>query len=93
MTDPAKSLNRLDPSDGILGSEMPPRFAEALEQVRTIIAHCEAAKIPNDTLLAALMAELMPRLVGTYGPAGVASVFGRLAGAIADVGKPFLATQ
>lgn len=74
---PAQGL--LDPVDDASGVELPPGFAEALEQVRAVIARCEKAGIPNDTLLAALMTELMPRLVRAYGPDGVASVLNQLA--------------
>ena len=69
----------LEPVDDASGAELPPRFAEALEQVRAVIARCDRAGIPNDTLLAALMTELMPRLVHAYGPGGVASMLNQLA--------------
>jgi hypothetical protein len=66
----------------------PPRFAEATEIVRAAIRQCEERAIPVDSILAALMTELLPRLVAAYGPHGVAGVFGRLAGEIAAGGAP-----
>jgi hypothetical protein len=66
----------------------PPRFTEAVEIVRAAIRQCEQREIPVDSILAALMTELLPRLVAAYGPQGVAGVFGRLAGEIATGGAP-----
>ena len=69
----------LEPIDDASSVELPPRFAEALNRVRSGIARWEKAGIPNNTLLAALMTELMPRLVQAYGPGGVASILNQLA--------------
>ena len=66
---------------------LPPQFAEALAEVRAAISRCSDAGIPNDTVLAALMTEVVPRLVSAYGAAGVASLLGQLAGEIATAGK------
>ncbi|MDA0785859.1 MAG: hypothetical protein O3B37_06175 [Proteobacteria bacterium] len=77
----------LEPVDDASGAELPPRFAEALEQVRAVIARCDRAGIPNDTLLAALMTELMPRLVHAYGPGGVASMLNQLALELSSAGS------
>ena len=74
---PAQGL--LKPVDDASGVELPPRFAEVLEQVRAVIVHCDTAGIPSDTLIAALMTELMPRLVQAYGSNGVAAVLNQLA--------------
>ena len=74
---PAQGL--LKPVDDASGVELPPRFAEALEQVRAVIVHCDKAGIPSDTPIAALMTELMPRLVQAYGSNGVAAVLNQLA--------------
>ncbi|MBM3483705.1 MAG: hypothetical protein FJX66_10435 [Alphaproteobacteria bacterium] len=82
---PAQGL--LEPVDDATGVELPPRFAEALEQVRVAIARCDKAGIPNDTLLAALMTELMPRLVQAYGPSGVASSLSQLALELSSAGS------
>ena len=74
-------MGRLD--DGAGDLELPLRFAEALEAIRGAIGGCEAARIPLDTILAAMMTELMPRLVGAYGSGGVAAVLTDLAAHIA----------
>ena len=66
----------------------PPRFAEAVEIVRTAIRECESRGLPTDSVLAALMTELLPRLIAAYGPHGVAGVFGHLAGKIGAGGAP-----
>ena len=73
------SQGLLEPVDDASGVEQPPRFAEALEQVRAVIAPCDKAGIPSDTLIAALMTGLIPRLVQAYGSNGVAAVIGSVA--------------
>ena len=80
---PAQGL--LKPVDDVSGVEQPPRFAEALEQVRAVIARRDNAGIPGDTLIAALMTELMPRLVQAYGSDGVAAVLNQLALDLASI--------
>lgn len=77
----------LEPVDDASSVELPPRFAEALEQVRAVIARCDKDGIPNDTLLAALMTELMPRLVQAYGPGRVASMLNQLALELSSAGS------
>jgi hypothetical protein len=64
-------------------TELPLRFTEALDAIKGAIGGCETARIPTDTILAALMAELMKRLVGAYGPRRVISVLTDLATHIA----------
>jgi len=66
----------------------PPRYGEALESVRAAIARCEAKQIAAGSIVAALVTEMMPRLVSTYGPAGAASALGDLAGFIASGREP-----
>ncbi len=80
---PAQGL--LEPVDDASVVELPPRFVEALDQVRAVIARCDKAGIPSDTLIAALMTELMPRLVQAYGSNGVAAVLNQLALDLASV--------
>jgi hypothetical protein len=82
---PAQGL--LEPVDDASGVERPPRFAQALEQVRAVIARCDRVGIPNDTLLAALMMELMPCLVHAYGPGGGASVLNQLVLELSSAGS------
>ena len=65
------------------GTNLPRYFAEALGAIRGAIGGCETAGIPTDTILAALMAELMPRLVGAYGSYRVIAVLTDLAAHIA----------
>lgn len=79
MSNPKKIRSLLEPLADASDVELPSRFAEAVSHVRQAIALCERANIPNDTLLSALMTELMPRLVSAYGPSRVAFVFERLA--------------
>ncbi len=69
--------------------EGPARFAEALDAIRGAIGGCETAEIPIDTILAALMTELMPRMIGAYGSYRVISVLTDLAAHIAiDIAEP-----
>jgi hypothetical protein len=71
------------------GPDMPLRFAEAIGTIRGAIGGCETAAIPTDTILAAMMAELMPRLVQAYGPGRVVDVLTSLAARVAlDVPEP-----
>jgi hypothetical protein len=86
-------LNLLEPAADASEVKLPPHFAEALTQVRAAISRCTDARIPNDTVLAALMTELMPRLVSAYGPASVARVLRHIAGEIATAGKSPAALQ
>ena len=79
MPDRTESLTLLEPVDDISDVQLPPRLDDALAEVRAAIARCDEAGIAKDTVLAALMTELMPRLVEAYGPSGVASVLDQLA--------------
>ena len=88
MPDRTEALTLLEPVDDISDVQLPPRLADAMAEVRAAIARCDEASIPRDTVLAALMTELMPRLVEAYGPSGVASVLGHLAREISSSGRP-----
>ena len=77
---PAQDL--LEPVGDASGVEPPPRFAEALEQVRALIARCDKTGIPSEPL----MTELMPRLVQGHGSNGVAVVLDRFALELSSVG-------
>ena len=79
MPDPTETFTLLEPVDDISDVQLPPRLADALSEMRTAIERCDEAGIPGDTVLAALMTELMPRLVETYGPNGAASMLRQLA--------------
>jgi len=87
VPDRTEAQTLLEPVDDTTDIQLPPRFAEALAEVRAAIARCDEADMPRDTMLAALMTELMPRLVEAYGSSGVASVLGRLAGEISISGR------
>ena len=87
MPERKETLTLLEPVDDISDVQLPPRLADALAEVRAAIERCDEAGIPRDTVLAALMTELMPRLVEAYGPSGVASVLGQLAHDISSSGK------
>lgn len=86
MPRPLFPQNPLEPVADPSGLEFPPRFKEAVEQVRAMSDRCGSAGIPNETILAALLIELMPRLVDAYGSVGVAAMLGRLAREIAEGG-------
>ncbi len=75
--------NGMEPFDDASEDAFPPRFAEALNLVRDALAAGETTHVPPLTLVAALTAELMPRLVHAYGEETAASVLRRLAAEIA----------
>ena len=83
----------LEPADDGLDVDLPQLFAEAHDQVCAVIERCDKAGVPTDTVLAALMAELMPRLVQAYGSSGVAMMLKRLASEISNTGDPPTALQ
>ena len=87
MPAPKLESDLLDPVDAVSDEDLPPRFTEAHEQICDLIERLKKAGIPTDTVLAALMAELMPRLVQIYGPDGVVMMLKRLAGEISSPGE------
>ncbi len=93
MPDRTEALTLLEPVDDTSDVQLPPRFADALAEVRAAIARCEEARISRDTVLAALMTEFLPRLVEVHGPRGVASVLEQLAQEITNSGGPPSAMQ
>jgi hypothetical protein len=66
---------------------LPDGFAEAIGYIRAALAACSREGIPQETVLAALMAELMPMLSACYGPRGVSAVLGKVAAAMGDIAK------
>ena len=68
----------------MLPPDPPPRFADAVDATRSMIAACEAEGIPADSILAAMMVELLPRMVAAYGQQGVVGILHRFAAEIAD---------
>ena len=88
MPDRTETFTLLEPVDDTSDVQLPPRLADALAEVRTAIERCNEAAIPSDTVLAALMTELLPRLVEAYGPSGAASMLRQLAHEISTSGGP-----
>lgn len=78
----------LEPLEKISSDPLPPRFGDALIEVRAAIARCHTAGIPEDTTLAALLVETMPRLVEAYGAEGAAAMLGQLTQEISEAGRP-----
>lgn len=59
-------------------------FGEALLCIRSALAECDALHVSSEAVLAALLSELLPRLVDQYGTNAVSGVFGRLARSVAS---------
>lgn len=91
--DPTAIESLLEPLDDVSDAQFPPRFADALAELRAAIARCHATGIPEDTTLAALMVETMPRLVEAYGASGAAAMLGQLTREISEAGGPPPAVQ
>lgn len=81
-----KGPGMLEQVDNASAVDLPPRFEEALEQIRAVMARCDNAGIPDRTTLAALLTELMPRLVRAHGPQGVASLLSQLSAELSSDG-------
>ena len=79
MTDKIIMEEMLKPLDDTSDVQFPPHFADALCEVRAAITRCDEQNIPKDTVLTALLTELMPLLVDAYGPSEVASILNQLA--------------
>src|SRR5262245_40008578 len=65
--------------DEIDTSQLPTRFKEAQATIAHTIMSLEEAGVPDSTLVAALVAELLPRLVHLHGPEWAAAVLARVA--------------
>lgn len=59
--------------------DLPDRFGEARELLADLFRRGDRANIPQQTMLAAAMVELMPRLAGLYGGPGAAMILVKLA--------------
>ena len=66
-------------ADELDSGTFPPDFSIARDAIRTAIAQAAAAGAPDETTLAALLAETLPRLVNAYGPQHAAIILARLA--------------
>ena len=86
-TDPTAIESLLEPLEEVSGDQLPPRFDDALTELRAAIARCHTAGIPGDTTLAALLVETMPRLVEAYGAEGAAAMLGQLTQEISEAGR------
>ena len=75
----------LKPVDDTSDAPLPPRFSDALGEIRATIRRCDEQNIPRDTVLAALLTELMPLLVESYGPRKVGFMLDQLA---RDINNP-----
>ena len=87
MNDPIEIREMLEPVDDTSEIKLPPQFADALGEVRTAIERCKQLSIPEDTVLAALLTELMPFLVNVYGPSKTASVLNQLADELSSLSE------
>lgn len=74
-------------ADDAVGAQLPPRFGEALRELRATISRCDNDGIPANTLISAIMAEAMPRLVEAYGHRGAALALVELAREISATGQ------
>jgi hypothetical protein len=69
----------LKPINDTSNIQFPPRFSDAMCEIRATIKRCDENSIPRDTFLAALLTELMPALVDAYGPKKVSFILEQLA--------------
>lgn len=93
MTDRRKEKSLREPLDDLSGAQLPPRFAEALAELRAVLNRCDQAGIPENTLVAAMMAVVMPRLVDVYGHTGAALALDQLSREISTTRQPRSAIQ
>ena len=79
MTERRIKQEMLKPVDDTSDVQFPPHFAVALGEVRAAVIRCDEQRISKDTVLAALLTELMPLIVDAYGPNKVATMLNQLA--------------
>ncbi len=79
MTERKIKQEMLKPVDDTSDVQFPPYFAVALGEVRAAVIRCDEQRIPKDTVLAALLTELIPLIVDVYGPNNVATMLNQLA--------------
>jgi len=65
-------------ADELASITPPPGFAVAKGAIREAVSRCDREGIRTETVCAALLAELLPRLVTSHGPHGVADMLERL---------------
>ena len=93
MPDRTKNPALSEQVDDFSASQLPPRFAEALSELQAAINRCEQMGIPGNTVISAMMAEAMPRLVEVYGHTGAALALDQLACELSATGRPPNALQ
>jgi hypothetical protein len=60
-------------------TRLPPRFADARSGLRDALAALEAKEIPEETLIAAIVNEALPRLLARHGLLGTGAILRRIA--------------
>jgi glycogen debranching enzyme len=71
--------------------DLPHRFDEARGLFIDLFRRGDHARIPRQTMLAAAMVEVVPRLVSLYGGAGAAAILVKLADQVSvDDGAPVI---
>jgi|TARA_B110000444_G_scaffold137144_1_gene128732 hypothetical protein len=93
MPDRPKNQVASEPANDASDFQLPPRFAEALAELRAVLSGCDKAGIPENTLISAIMAEAMPRLIEAYGHSGAALALDQLAREVSATGNPPSALQ
>jgi len=69
--------------------DLPCRFDEATRLLADLFQRGDHARIPRQTMLAAAMVEVVPRLVSLYGGVGAAAILVKLADQVSiDDGAP-----
>lgn len=71
-------------------SNLPAGFHDASRIVRTAILECETEGLSQDAIATAMLTELMPRVVGSYGPTAVAVILRYVQGKLGIVEEPVI---
>jgi hypothetical protein len=74
--------------DEIAPSRLPPRFTEARTAVMETIARLETIGIPNETLVAVMLTQMLPRMVHQNGPVWTAAMLAKLAQDVSTGASP-----
>lgn len=75
-------------SDQSFASNIPEGFHEASRIVRSAIQSCEAEGYSDEAIVTAMLTEVMPRVVGAYGPTAVAVILRHVKGKLGVVEEP-----
>jgi len=79
---------RFDVPENASSVESPEGFATARICLEQTMSACRSAGVPDAAVLAALMTEAIPRLVGASGPRLAAATLRRLAACLEDEARP-----